>query len=98
MTLHIPFDNTYAGLGSGFYSKQAPEPVSSPRMLAFNRDLAQVLGITPGDLPEMAQVFGGNRVPEGAVYVSSLLQGGAVVGFFRSAAVPAVRVGVPVSA
>jgi predicted molibdopterin-dependent oxidoreductase YjgC len=33
------------------------------------------------------------RVPEGAVYVSSLLQGGAVVAFFGSATVPAVRVG-----
>lgn len=75
MTLHIPFDNTYAGLGSGFYSKQAPEPVSSPRMLAFNRDLAQVLGITPGDLPEMAQVFGGNRVPEGADPLAQLYAG-----------------------
>ena len=75
MTLHIPFDNTYAGLGPTFYSKQAPEPVSQPRMLAFNHDLAQVLGITPGDLPEMAEVFGGNRVPEGADPLAQLYAG-----------------------
>lgn len=75
MTLHIPFDNTYAALGPVFYSKQAPEPVSQPRMLAFNRDLAQVLGITPGELPEMAEVFGGNRVPEGADPLAQLYAG-----------------------
>ncbi len=75
MTLHIPFDNTYAALGPGFYSRQAPEPVSSPRLLAFNRDLAQVLGITPGDLPEMAEVFGGNRMPAGADPLAQLYAG-----------------------
>ena len=75
MTLHIPFDNTYTALGPVFYSKQAPEPVSQPRMLAFNRDLAQLLGITPGELPEMAEVFGGNRVPEGADPLAQLYAG-----------------------
>lgn len=75
MTLHIPFDNTYTALGSVFYSKQAPEPVSQPRVLAFNHDLAQLLGITPGDLPEMAEVFGGNRVPEGADPLAQLYAG-----------------------
>ncbi len=75
MTLHIPFDNTYTGLGPVFYSKQAPEPVSKPHMLAFNRDLAQLLGITPSDVPDMAEVFGGNRVPEGADPLAQLYAG-----------------------
>ncbi len=35
------------------------------------------------------------RVPEGSVFVSSLLQGGAVVAFFSPSAIPTVRVGVP---
>ena len=52
--------------------------------------------LTDGELTLRALATVTDRVPEGAVYVSSLLQGGAVVGFFRSAAVPAVRVGVPV--
>lgn len=38
------------------------------------------------------------RVPPGAVYISSLLQGGAVAQFFDGVAVPVVRVGVPVTA
>ncbi|MDE4189737.1 protein adenylyltransferase SelO [Phaeobacter gallaeciensis] len=75
MTLHIPFDNTYAQLAPQFYSKQVPEPVSAPRLLAFNNDLAQLMGITPGDLPEMAEVFGGNRIPEGADPLAQLYAG-----------------------
>jgi len=39
-----------------------------------------------------------DRVPEGAVYVSSLLQGGAVVAFSATAAVPVIRVGALVPA
>lgn len=39
-----------------------------------------------------------DRVPEGAVFVSSLLQGGAVVQFFTGAGIPAVKLGVPVLA
>ena len=54
--------------------------------------------LTDGELTLRAPATVTDRVPEGAVYVSSLLQGGAVVGFFRGAAVPAVRVGVPVPA
>ena len=54
--------------------------------------------LTDGEVTLRAPATVTDRVPEGAVYVSSLLQGGAVVGFFRGAAVPAVRVGVPVPA
>ena len=54
--------------------------------------------LTDGELTLRAPATVTDRVPEGAVYVSSLLQGGAVVGFFKTAAVPAVRVGVPVPA
>ena len=54
--------------------------------------------LTDGEVTLRAPATVTDRVPEGAVYVSSLLQGGAVVGFFRGAAVPTVRVGVPVPA
>jgi predicted molibdopterin-dependent oxidoreductase YjgC len=39
-----------------------------------------------------------DRVPQGSVYVSSLLQGGAIVNFFVTAAIPAVRMGALVPA
>jgi predicted molibdopterin-dependent oxidoreductase YjgC len=39
-----------------------------------------------------------DRVPEGAVFVSTLLQGGAVAQFFDGAGIPTVKLGVPVTA
>jgi uncharacterized protein YdiU (UPF0061 family) len=75
MTLTIPFDNSYARLPATFYSSQAPDPVKAPRLVAFNDDLARILGIEPGDTEEMAQVFAGNRTPEGASPLSQLYSG-----------------------
>ncbi|MBI2766338.1 MAG: (2Fe-2S)-binding protein [Chloroflexi bacterium] len=37
------------------------------------------------------------RVPEGSVFISSLLQGGAVAAFFTGNGIPTVRLGVPVA-
>ncbi|KUJ80845.1 hypothetical protein AVO45_07395 [Ruegeria marisrubri] len=75
MTLSIPFDNSYARLPAAFYSKQAPEPVRAPRLVAFNEDLARVLRIAPGDVEEMAQAFAGNAVPPGAEPLAQLYSG-----------------------
>lgn len=75
MTFSIPFDNSYARLSPGFYSRQAPSPVSSPHLIAFNDDLARLLNITSGDAEEMAQIFAGNTVPEGASPIAQLYAG-----------------------
>ncbi|KIC11111.1 hypothetical protein RA19_07030 [Leisingera sp. ANG-M1] len=75
MTLTIPFDNTYAALPDGFYSKLPPQPVKAPELVAFNEDLARVLGVSPGEAEEMAGVFGGNHVPEGAEPLAQLYSG-----------------------
>ena len=75
MTLMIPFDNSYARLPPAFYSAQAPDPVKDPRLIAFNEDLARLLGITPTDAKEMVQVFAGNEIPTGATPISQLYSG-----------------------
>ncbi|WP_170455541.1 protein adenylyltransferase SelO [Ruegeria arenilitoris] len=75
MTLTIPFDNSYARLPGAFYARQSPEPVRAPRLVAFNDDLAQVLGISPGDTQDMAQVFAGNTLPDGAEPLAQLYSG-----------------------
>ncbi|MFW8592774.1 protein adenylyltransferase SelO [Cribrihabitans neustonicus] len=75
MTFSIPFDNSYAALPEAFYSKLPPVPVQAPKLLAFNAELAQILGITPGDADEMAAVFAGNTVPEGAEPLAQLYSG-----------------------
>lgn len=75
MKIHIPFDNTFVQLGTGFFARQQPEPVRAPSLIAFNEDLARILQITPGDVSEMAQVFAGNRTPEGADPLAQIYAG-----------------------
>ena len=66
MTLHIPFANTYGTLPARFFTRQTAVPVSDPHLIAFNAPLAQSLGISAGTDVELARIFSGNEVPEGA--------------------------------
>ncbi|WP_375414054.1 YdiU family protein [uncultured Bradyrhizobium sp.] len=68
MTLHFPFDNTYAALPNGFFARVAPTPVMSPRLVRLNRPLALHLGLDPEWLAgsEGVETLAGKRVPEGA--------------------------------
>ncbi|MDX2483386.1 MAG: YdiU family protein [Pseudodonghicola sp.] len=75
MSLHIPFDNTFARLPGAFFTAQAPQPVAAPQLLAFNADLAKLMGIEAGDVKERTQVFSGNRLPEGATPLAQLYSG-----------------------
>ena len=75
MVLHIPFDNTYARLGSGFYTNQSPASVASPQLIAFNQTLAELLQVAGGDVVEMAQVFAGNQLLEGAAPLAQAYAG-----------------------
>ncbi|SCZ56136.1 protein adenylyltransferase SelO [Thiohalomonas denitrificans] len=43
----LPFDNSYARLPDGFYSRQVPMPLEKPRLAAFNPDVATLLGLDP---------------------------------------------------
>ena len=71
----IRFDNSYAALPAGFYSRLDPTPVKAPRLLAFNDDLAAVLGISRTDLPDLAATFAGNAIPDGAAPLAQLYAG-----------------------
>lgn len=75
MPLHIPFDNSYAALPTDFYTAQNPTPVQTPSLIAFNADLARLLGITVGDVDEQARVFAGNSIPDGAAPLAQLYSG-----------------------
>lgn len=66
MTLSIPFSNTYGTLPDRFFTRQPASPVAAPRLIAFNHALAAELGITPGSDDELARIFSGNALPEGA--------------------------------
>jgi uncharacterized protein YdiU (UPF0061 family) len=81
MTLHIPFDNSYAALPPRFYTRQVAQPVKAPHLLAFNHALGADLGITPGDPAEMAAIFAGNAVPDGAAPLAQVYAGHQFGGF-----------------
>ena len=75
MTLTIPFDNSYARLPQAFFSPQLPEPVRAPRLVAWNGDLARLMGLPESADPQFAAVFSGNQVPDGAAPLSQLYSG-----------------------
>jgi protein adenylyltransferase len=68
MTVHFPFQNTYAALPDGFFARVAPTPVAAPRLIKLNRPLATRLGLDPDRLesPEGAEILAGKRLPDGA--------------------------------
>jgi uncharacterized protein YdiU (UPF0061 family) len=68
MTVHFPFQNTYAALPANFFARVAPTPVTSPRLIKLNRPLAVQLGLDPDrlDSPEGAEILAGKRIPDGA--------------------------------
>src|SRR5258708_38005435 len=59
-------EHTYAELPQLFYAHAAPTAVREPRLVAFNRPLATMLGLEPVPLerPEGAAIFAGNALPE----------------------------------
>ncbi|MCL1788424.1 MAG: YdiU family protein [Defluviitaleaceae bacterium] len=64
------FDNSYARLPGRFFTLQNPVPVRAPKMVIFNRALADFLG-TPDELA----VFAGNHVPAGAAPLAQAYAG-----------------------
>lgn len=73
--MHINFNNSYAALPEAFYTRQQPSPVKAPRLLAYNHELAKLLGISTDDLDEVARIFGGNEIPHGATPLAQLYAG-----------------------
>lgn len=64
----IPFNNRYITLGETFFVKTSPSPVTRPSLIKFNDELAGDLGLSvrnPGSA-DVAALFSGNSIPEGA--------------------------------
>jgi len=61
-------EHSYAQLPQLFYSEIRPTPVAEPRLVVFNRGLADTLGLDSESLdsPAGAAIFGGNTLPDGA--------------------------------
>src|SRR5262245_25684515 len=61
-------EHTYTELPQLFHCRALPTAVREPRLVAFNRPLATMLGLDAEtlDAPEGAAIFAGNTLPEGA--------------------------------
>jgi uncharacterized protein YdiU (UPF0061 family) len=68
MTVHFPFQNSYAALPANFFARVQPTPVAAPRLVKLNRPLALQLGLDPDllETPEGAAILAGKTVPSGA--------------------------------
>lgn len=65
---NLRFENTYAELPSEFYQKKDPIPFENPHVVAFNENLADELGIDPGEKqnPLLAEYLCGKKSLAGA--------------------------------
>ena len=62
------FDNSYARLPDAFFAPVDPTPVEAPRLIAFNRPLAEELGLDADALERHgAAYFSGNAMIPGAL-------------------------------
>ncbi|TDM12742.1 protein adenylyltransferase SelO [Macrococcus lamae] len=68
------FDNTYLALPDDLYTREQLNPVSKPKIVAKNTQLADELGLDIS-IFESAQLFGGNSLPEGAEPIAQAYAG-----------------------
>ncbi|MBF0427116.1 MAG: YdiU family protein [Magnetococcales bacterium] len=76
-TIGWSFDNSYARLPEVLFTRIAPVPVQNPRLLILNTPLATRLGLdfSQTDTKDLAQLFTGNRLPEGSTPLAQAYAG-----------------------
>ncbi len=62
----ISFNNTYTTLPEEFYKRQSPADFSQAKLIAFNEELAQELGIHGYSQEELTQFFSGQKLFKGS--------------------------------
>ncbi|WP_374635399.1 YdiU family protein, partial [Paracoccus sp. (in: a-proteobacteria)] len=79
----IRFDNSYARLPEGFFTRTAPTPVRDPQLVGLNRPLAERLGLDADWLagPEGLAMLAGNALPKGAEPIAQAYAGHQFGGF-----------------
>lgn len=78
----INFDNSYARLPKSFFECIKPTPVKEPKLVRFNKPLANEIGLNViGDNDILSDIFSGNIVPEGSEPIA-LVYAGHQFGYF----------------
>ena len=71
------FENTYIHLPPSFYAEATPTPVSNPHFIAWNKNLAEELGLRNSKLSEeqLALFFSGGKLPHGSQPIATAYAG-----------------------
>jgi protein adenylyltransferase len=71
------FDNSYITLSQNLYRLTEPEAISNPALLILNEQLAAELGLNTSDISDddLAALFSGQNLPEGAQTISQAYAG-----------------------
>ncbi len=71
------FDNTYSNLSQSMLSKLNPTPVKTPELVLFNHNLSKEIDLDFSQLDnkELALMFSGNQLPEGAESIAQAYAG-----------------------
>ena len=78
----INFDNSYARLPKSFFECIKPTPVKEPKLVRFNKPLANEIGLNViEDNDILSDIFSGNIVPEGSEPIA-LVYAGHQFGYF----------------
>ena len=73
----LNLENTYVSLPEKFFSKQYPDNVVSPKIVAINYSLIESLGLNVNELkgPIGAEIFSGNKIPKGSIPIAEAYAG-----------------------
>ena len=71
------FDNTYSKLPKSMLSKVSPKLAKTPKIAIFNHQLSQKLGLDFSSInnKELASIFSGNQLPDGAETIAQAYAG-----------------------
>ena len=77
MTIGWHFDNTYSKLSKTFKEEIKPTPVDNPKLIILNKELATDLNLdfSKVDNKDLAKLFSGNLLPEGANTIAQAYAG-----------------------
>ncbi len=61
----LSVENRYIRLADHFYTRIQPTPLKEPKLVLFNDDLADEMGLEPGDREDWARIGGGQELLDG---------------------------------
>ena len=80
--MRLGFVHSYSALPPRFYVRVDPTLVADPKLVIFNRRLADELGLDPDVIErEAAQMLSGNRLPEDSIPIAMVYAGHQFGGF-----------------